>query len=140
MWETESPADMRCITEAAGLPSRSSDTPASIERFGFVSPVPIDESGQIIVGQGRVAAAKLLGWTEVPALEIEHLSDTEKRAYILPDNRLAEDAGWDKEMLTIELLGLIDLDFTIELEMRQLESLLHHYFPEDHPLEGPPRN
>ena len=74
---------------------------ASIERFGFVNPVLIDENNQIIAGHGRVAAAKLLGWQEVPTLRIEHLNETEKRAYILADNRLAEEAGWDKEMLAI---------------------------------------
>jgi ParB-like chromosome segregation protein Spo0J len=69
---------------------------ASIERFGFVNPVLIDENNLIIAGHGRVAAAKLLGWTEVPTLRVEHLSETEKRAYILADNRLAEEAGWDQ--------------------------------------------
>ncbi len=88
---------------------------ASIERFGFVNPVLIDENNQIIAGHGRVAAAKLLGWQEVPTLRVEHLDETEKRAYILADNRLAEEAGWDREMLAIELQGLIDLDFSIEL-------------------------
>ncbi len=87
---------------------------ASIERFGFVNPVLIDENNQIIAGHGRVAAAKLLGWQEVPTLRIEHLDETEKRAYILADNRLADEAGWDREMLAIELQGLIDLDFSIE--------------------------
>ncbi len=88
---------------------------ASIERFGFVNPVLIDESHQIIAGHGRVAAAKLLGWPEVPVLRIAHLSDVEKRAYILADNRLAEEAGWDREILAIELQGLIDTDFSIEM-------------------------
>jgi len=88
---------------------------ASIERFGFVNPVLIDQNDMIIAGHGRVAAAKLLGWLEVPTLRIEHLSETEKRAYILADNRLAEEAGWDREMLAIELQGLIDIDFTVEL-------------------------
>src|SRR5215831_7969771 len=62
----------------------------SIERFGFLNPVLIDASGAIIAGHGRVAAAKLLGLTQVPTLRIEHLSDAEKRAYILADNKLAE--------------------------------------------------
>ena len=88
---------------------------ASIERFGFVNPVLIDQDDMIIAGHGRVAAAKLLGWIEVPALRIEHLSEAEKRAYILADNRLAEEAGWDQEMLAIELQGLIEIDFTVEL-------------------------
>ena len=88
---------------------------ASIERFGFVNPVLIDENNLIIAGHGRVAAAKQLGWAEVPTLRVEHLNETEKRAYILADNRLAEEAGWDQEMLAIELQGLIELNFSIEL-------------------------
>jgi DNA modification methylase len=88
---------------------------ASIERFGFVNPVLIDEDHQIIAGHGRVAAAKTLGLNEVPVLRVEHLSEQEKRAYILADNRLAEDAGWDQELLAIELQGLLDCDFAIEV-------------------------
>jgi DNA modification methylase len=88
---------------------------ASIERFGFVNPVLIDEDHQIIAGHGRVAAAKTLGWAEVPVLRIEHLSKAEKRAYMLADNRLAEEAGWDQEILAIELQGLLDIDFAVEL-------------------------
>src|SRR5262249_6198605 len=67
----------------------------SIERFGFNNPVLVDQNNQIIAGHGRVAAAKLLGYDTVPTLRIEHLSDEEKRAYIIADNRLAERAGWD---------------------------------------------
>ena len=88
---------------------------ASIERFGFINPVLIDENNLIIAGHGRVAAAKQLGWEKVPTLRIDHLSKTEKRAYILADNRLAEDAGWDQEILAIELQGLIEVNFSVEL-------------------------
>ena len=88
---------------------------ASIERFGFVNPVLVDQDNMIIAGHGRVAAAKLLGWTDAPTLRIEHLGEAEKRAYILADNRLAEEAGWDQEMLAIELQGLIEIDFSVEL-------------------------
>jgi hypothetical protein len=87
----------------------------SIERFGFVNPVLIDENNMIIAGHGRVAAAKLLGWSDVPTLGVEHLNEAEKRAYIIADNRLAKEAGWNQEMLAIELQGLIELDFSIEL-------------------------
>ncbi len=88
---------------------------ASIERFGFVNPVLIDAENGIFAGHGRVDAAKTLGWTEIPTLRVEHLSDADKRAYILADNRLAEEAVWDREILAIELQGLIDLDVSIEL-------------------------
>jgi DNA modification methylase len=87
----------------------------SIRRFGFTNPVLIDDGGQIIAGHGRVEAAKLLGLAAVPAIRLSHLSEVEKRAYILADNRLAEKAGWDKEILAIELQALIDLDFEVEL-------------------------
>ena len=99
----------------------------SIERFGFVNPVLADANGQIIAGHGRVEAAKQLGLTSVPVLRIEHLSAAEVRAYTLADNRLAEKAGWDQEMLAIELQGLIDLDFEVELtgfEMGEIDIIL----------------
>ncbi|HWJ17583.1 MAG TPA: ParB/Srx family N-terminal domain-containing protein, partial [Geobacterales bacterium] len=78
---------------------------ASIEEFGFTNPILIDDSDQIMAGHGRVEAAKLLGLTEVPTVQISHLSAAQKRAYILTDNRLAEKAGWDKEILVCELQG-----------------------------------
>jgi DNA modification methylase len=87
----------------------------SIEKFGFCNPVLVDDANQIIAGHGRVEAAKLLGIDAVPTCKLSHLSDAEKRAYILADNKLAENAGWDKEMLAIELQGLIELDVDIEL-------------------------
>jgi DNA modification methylase len=88
---------------------------AAIKEFGFTNPVLIDESDQIIAGHGRVAAAKLLGLAEVPTLQLSHLSPTQKRAYILADNRLAEKAGWDKEILAVELQGLLDDGFEVIL-------------------------
>src|SRR5262245_62058448 len=99
----------------------------SIERFGFLNPVLIDASGAIIAGHGRVEAAKQLGLSRVPTLRIEHLSDAEKRAYILADNKLAEKAGWDREILAIELQALVDTDFEIELtgfEMAEVDFIL----------------
>jgi DNA modification methylase len=99
----------------------------SIQRFGFTNPVLIDDEGMIVAGHGRVAAAKLLKLTAVPALRLSHLSDAEKSAYILADNRLAEKAGWDKELLAIELQGLIELDFDVEItgfEMPEIDLVL----------------
>lgn len=87
----------------------------SIERFGFTNPVLIDGNNKIICGHGRVGGARLLGLNTVPTLKIEHLSEAEKRAYVIADNRLAEKAGWNKEILAIELQGLLDLNFEIEL-------------------------
>jgi 16S rRNA G966 N2-methylase RsmD len=87
----------------------------SILKFGFCNPVLVDDEGQIIAGHGRVAAAKLLGMREVPAVRLSHLSETDKRAYVLADNKLAEKAGWDREILAIELQALVDLSFDVQL-------------------------
>ena len=88
---------------------------SSIERFGFTNPVLVSDDGQIVAGHGRVAAAKLLGMVEVPTIALSHMSEAERRAYVIADNKLALNAGWDKEILAIELQGLIDLDFNVEL-------------------------
>ena len=88
---------------------------ASIERFGFTNPVLISDDGEIIADHGRVEAAKVLGWKAVPTLALSHLSETERRAYVLADNKLALNAGWDKEILAIELQALSDLEFDTEL-------------------------
>jgi DNA modification methylase len=87
----------------------------SIERFGFTNPVLIDDAGQIIAGHGRVEAAKLLGLKQVPTLTLSHLSPAERRAYMLADNKLALNAGWDPELLAQELQELIDIDFDVDL-------------------------
>jgi hypothetical protein len=83
----------------------------SIEHFGFVNPVLIDEDLRIIAGHGRVEAAKMLGLREVPTVRLSNLSPAQRRAYVIADNRLAELAGWDRELLAAELQGLLDLRF-----------------------------
>jgi DNA modification methylase len=88
---------------------------ASIERFGFTNPVLVSDEGEIIAGHGRVEAAKLLGMRAVPTLALSHLSEAERRAYVLADNKLALNAGWDKEILAIELQALVDLKFDVEV-------------------------
>ena len=88
---------------------------ASIERFGFINPVLISDDLQIIAGHGRVEAAKSLRMKKVPTLALSHLSEAERRAYILADNKLALEAGWDNEVLAIELQALVDIDFDVEL-------------------------
>jgi DNA modification methylase len=95
----------------------------SIERFGFVNPVLIGRQGEIIAGHGRVEAARMLGHISVPTLEIGHLSEADRRAYILADNKLALNAGWDTEILAIELQGLIDLDYEVDLTGFSLEEI-----------------
>lgn len=87
----------------------------SIERFGFTNPVLVSADNLIIAGHGRVEAAKLLGMTEVPVRRLAHLNSQEIRAYILADNRIAENAGWDKELLALEFEALLEFDFNIEL-------------------------
>ena len=87
----------------------------SMTRFGFTNPILTDDNLQIIAGHGRLEAAKLLGMTAVPSIRLSHMSATEKRAYIIADNEIALKAGWDREILAIELQGLIDLGFEVEL-------------------------
>ncbi len=121
----------------------------SIERFGFTNPVLIDEADQIIDGHGRVAAALNLGLAEVPTLRLSHLSEVDKRAYILADNRLAEKAGWDREVLAIELgelSGLLSEGIEITgFETAEVDLLLGDFEeapdPADEapaPVAGPP--
>ena len=87
----------------------------SIEEFGFINPVLIDSNYGIIAGHGRIEGAKKLGMVEVPCLFVEDLTEEQKRAYIIADNKLALDAGWDYELLKLELEELDDLDFDITL-------------------------
>jgi DNA modification methylase len=87
----------------------------SIRRFGFTNPVLISDDGEIIAGHGRVEAAKLLDLETVPTLRLSHLSEAERRAYVLADNKLAQNAGWDPDLLALELHALIELDFDVSL-------------------------
>lgn len=87
----------------------------SIREFGFLNPALIDKDLNIIAGHGRILAAREEGITEVPCVFVEHLTDAQKRAYIIADNRLALNAGWDFEMLSVELSDLQGADFDISL-------------------------
>jgi len=87
----------------------------SIREFGFTNPVLIDADNGIIAGHGRVMAAGVLGLASVPCIRLAHLTDTQKRAYIIADNKLALNAGWDEEMLALELGELKDEDFDLSL-------------------------
>jgi DNA modification methylase len=88
---------------------------ASLREFGFVNPVIVDKEYNIIAGHGRILAAKEEGIGEVPCVFVEHMTDAQKRAYILADNRLAMNAGWDEEMLSVEIADLQGADFDIGL-------------------------
>ena len=96
---------------------------ASIREFGFLNPVITDGDNGIVAGHGRIMAAKKLGMDEVPTVEATHLTDAQKRAYILADNRLALDAGWDDEMLRVELDELGEAGFDLELTGFSLDEI-----------------
>jgi DNA modification methylase len=100
---------------------------ASLREFGFVNPVIVDKDLNIIAGHGRVMAAKEENIAEVPCVFVEHLTDAQKKAYILADNRLAMNAGWDNDMLSVELSDLQGADFDLALlgfDDKELEKLL----------------
>lgn len=88
---------------------------ASIREFGFTNPVLVDEASGIIAGHGRVLAARKLGLETVPAIRITYMTDAQKRAYVIADNKLALNAGWDDELLALELGELKDLGFDLDL-------------------------
>jgi DNA modification methylase len=106
---------------------------ASIAEFGFVNPVLIGPDNVIIAGHARLLAARKLGMTEVPVIVLEHLTETQRRALVLADNRLALNAGWDEEMLRVELASLEQDDFNLDLigfSSEELEALLVEPEPE----------
>jgi DNA modification methylase len=100
---------------------------ASIKEFGWTNPILVDGSNGIIAGHGRLMAARKLGHKEVPTIELADLTETQKKAYIIADNRLALNAGWDNEMLTIELNDLLADGFALEIlgfDTKELNGLL----------------
>jgi len=99
---------------------------SSLREFGFVAPVLITGDYSIIAGHGRIEAAKAEGYTEVPCVFVEHLTDAQKRAYILADNRIALNAGWDEELLALEFAELKDLGLDLALtgfDLGEIEKL-----------------
>ena len=100
---------------------------ASIAEFGFTAPILVDSKAGIIVGHGRFLAARKLGLTEVPVIVLDYLSETQRRAYVIADNRLALNAGWDEELLGAELAALEKEGFDLGLtgfSDAELEALL----------------
>jgi DNA modification methylase len=100
---------------------------ASIKEFGFNNPVLIGEDDVIIAGHGRVMAARKIGLMEVPCIRLGHLTETQRKAYIIADNRLALNAGWDNELLTIELNELLADNFALDIlgfDVDELKNLL----------------
>lgn len=100
----------------------------SIERYGFNNPILLDGGNGVVAGHGRLLAAIQLGLAEVPVVRLQHLTDAQKRAYIVADNKLALNASWDEEMLSAELIDLSDLDeidlSTLGFDQIELDALL----------------
>ena len=120
---------------------------ASIKEFGFNNPILISDDYSIIAGHGRLAAARKLGLAEVPVIRLSHLSDTQRKAYVLADNRLALNAGWDNDLLKLELIELKAEDVDLEMlgfSVEELDGLLNALEPtegltdEDAVPEPPP--
>jgi len=113
---THSPAQLRKLAD-------------SIRQFGFTNPILIDETRQVLAGHGRLEAARQLGWTEVPTISLESMTEADKRAYVIADNRIADKAGWDHELLALELQYLteLDVDFDVTItgfEMAEVDILI----------------
>ncbi len=100
---------------------------ASIKEFGWTNPILIDGTNGIIAGHGRLLAARKLGYTEVPVIELENMTESQKKAYVIADNQLAMNAGWDTSMLTLELGDLKEAGFSLDIlgfDPKELDTLL----------------
>jgi ParB-like nuclease domain len=102
---------------------------ASIREFGFNAPVLVDGKGVILAGHGRLEAARKLGLKQVPVVPLTHLNDAQRRAYILADNRIADEATWDEDLLAAELAALSADGFDLELtgfDIPEIDDILDH--------------
>jgi DNA modification methylase len=100
---------------------------ASIKEFGWTNPILVDGENGIIAGHGRLMAARKLGHTEVPVIELAHMTDSQKKAYVIADNQLAMNAGWDTSLLSLELADLKDQGFNLDIlgfDPKELDKLL----------------
>jgi DNA modification methylase len=100
---------------------------ASIKEFGWTNPILVDGTNGIIAGHGRLLAARKLGYTEVPVIELENMTESQKKAYVIADNQLAMNAGWDTSMLTLELGDLKEAGFSLDIlgfDPKELDTLL----------------
>lgn len=105
---------------------------ASIKEFGWTNPILIDGKNGIIAGHGRLLAARKLGMNDVPVIELSEMTDVQKRAYIIADNKLALNAGWDDELLKLEINELSELNFDLTLVgFDEIELAKLFYEPED---------
>lgn len=104
-WRASAQPEKRANT----FPKQIKRIAASIRSVGFLNPVIVDDADMVIAGHGRLEAARLEGFTHAPVVRFGHLTAAQKRAYVIADNKLAEQAGWDRQILAIELGDLIDL-------------------------------
>lgn len=88
---------------------------SSIKEFGFTNPILIDDGGGVIAGHGRLLAAQMLGLDEVPTITLEGLTEAQRKAYVIADNKLALNSGWDDKLLKVEIEQLTDSDFNLDL-------------------------
>ncbi len=103
---------------------------ASIKEFGFTNPILLDEENGIIAGHGRLRGAQLLSLNEVPTITLSGLTEAQKKAYVIADNKISLNAGWDEELLKIEIESLQDFDFDLDVlgfDDEELEGLLGDY-------------
>ena len=108
---------------------------SSIKEFGFTNPILIDDDGGIIAGHGRLMAAKKLGLVEVPCIRLGHLSEAQRKAYVIADNKLALNSGWDNDLLKIELMQLDSIDFDLNLTGFDLSELANIFDPVTEEIE-----
>lgn len=109
---------------------------ASIREFGFTNPVLIDADGGVIAGHGRILAARLLGMGDVPTIALGHLTPTQRRAYVIADNKLALNAGWDDAMLRVEFDDLAAEGFDLELTGFALDEIAALAGDDDNAADG----
>ncbi len=124
-------------------PEQITKIAASLLEFGWTNPILVDADAGIIAGHGRLLAARELGMTTVPVIELSHLTEAQKRAYVIADNRLALDAGWDEDLLAEELKALEELDFNLTLtgfDLDELHDLLEDETAEEPVAPEPPEN
>src|ERR1700692_2386951 len=114
----------------------------SITAFGFNVPLLVDSNLQVIAGHGRLMASKLLGLTKVPVIRLEHLSEHQRRAFMIADNRLTENAEWDDSLLgeQLKILSEAELDFTLEItgfDMGEIDLMIENLVPATNGQEDP---
>lgn len=117
------PADLKLDPDSPRLHSRKQirQIARSIEAFGFIAPVLIDAQGKQLAGHGRLLAAQCLGMTRIPTIMIEHLSESQIRAFMIADNRLTENAAWGEQLLAEQLKTLSELDLNSSVEVTRFE-------------------